>query len=149
MVEVQMGEEHIGDVIAGEAELLQGTFQRVGSVQVVVPEELRILLVADAIVDQGEAIAVLHQQAAHGPGAQVVGIGRVFGAPQRFGDHPEHGTAIQLEEPRVDRVQLHGTNIGRAFNPALRSGFQQTGRGNSERVDGSGSARLRNFAPLA
>ena len=79
--------------------------------QIVMAEELRILLVADPVIDQDQPVTVLHEQAAHGPGAEVVGIRRMVLAPQRLGHHAEHGAAIELEETGIDHVQSHGAKF--------------------------------------
>jgi hypothetical protein len=66
-----------------------------------------VLLVAYAVVDEDEAVAVLYEQAAHGPCAEVVGIGRVGALPKLFGHHPEHGATVQFEEPCIYCVKSH------------------------------------------
>src|SRR3954464_11716110 len=82
MVEVQVGKEHVRNVIRAEACFLQRSFERICSVEVIMAVELCILLAADAVIDQDEAVAVFDEEAAHGPVAEVVLISRVGLVPQ-------------------------------------------------------------------
>ena len=70
-------------------------------------EELLALLIAYSIVDQYQSIAVLDQQASHGPTAHVVLIGRVSFRPHRSGHYTVHGTAVQFEVASIYRVEVH------------------------------------------
>lgn len=112
MVEMQVGEKHIGNlrtVIAGH---LQSFIEVAITMQIVVGEEFFILLIAHAGVDKNEAIPAFYQQAAHGPGAKVALIGRVERLPERFRHHAEHGAAVELEMPGVDHAEFHFVYIG-------------------------------------
>jgi hypothetical protein len=82
VVEVQVGQKYVGYVGGREAEPAQGAFQRGVAVQVEVPAEFLVLLVADAVVDEHQPPRVLDEQAAHGPGAHIVVIGRVLPGPE-------------------------------------------------------------------
>jgi hypothetical protein len=88
----------------------QRLFQGVVAVQVEVPAELLVLLVADAVVDEQQAGPVFNQQAAHGPGAHVVGVGRVQLLPQALGHHAEHGATIKLKQTGVEGMDFHEIN---------------------------------------
>ena len=104
MVEVQVGQEHIRHIIARESGFFKRTVKRVITMQVVVPEEFGVLLVADAIVDQDQSSTIFHQQTAHRPGAEVVRIGRMVLAPKCLRHHTEHGTTVELEETGIDHM---------------------------------------------
>ncbi len=104
MVEVQVREQDVRDVFGCKARFADG-FQQCGvAVRLVVAEKFLTLLVAHARVDQDQAIAVLDQQAAHSPGAEVVGVGGVVFLPKHFRDDAEHGPAIEFEKSGVDYV---------------------------------------------
>jgi hypothetical protein len=62
--------------------------------QMVMAQKFFILFGTNAIVNQHQLFAILYQQAAHGPRAQVVGIGRIGFLPNGFGYYAKHGTAI-------------------------------------------------------
>ncbi len=104
MVEMQVGEEDVGDIIAVVPQGGERFVKRIVAVEMVMTEEFRILLVADAIVDEDEPVAVFHQHAAHRPGAHVIVVGRVEFVPDAFGHYAEHGAAVELEEAGIDRV---------------------------------------------
>ena len=88
--------------------------QRVFAMQVVVAEEFLGLLVADAAVDQNQPRIDFHQERAHRPGAEVLGIGGIGPRPKLLWNHPKHRAAIQLEIPGVNRVQSHGVKVATA-----------------------------------
>jgi hypothetical protein len=72
-----------------------------------VAEKFRILLIANAIVDQDQAVAVFHQQTAHSPGTQIILIGRIAALPERFRNYAKHSATIQLKKSGIYYVQVH------------------------------------------
>jgi hypothetical protein len=70
----------------------------------IVTEELLILLIAEATVYKDELLAIFYQHAAHGPSAEVIGIGRVKLGPHGLRHYAKHGTTVQLEETRIYRM---------------------------------------------
>src|ERR1700760_2204662 len=52
MIKMQMCQQHIGDVIPMKTQSGKGRIERIGTMQIIVREEFRILLIADAIVHQ-------------------------------------------------------------------------------------------------
>ncbi len=62
MIEMQMGQQHIRNVIPVKAVRRQGFIQGVVAVQIIVAEEPGILLIADAVIHQDQFAAVLDQQ---------------------------------------------------------------------------------------
>jgi hypothetical protein len=81
MIEMEMGQQYIGDVIPVKSMFCQGLVQGIVTMQIIMTEKFRILFVADAIVYEDKALAFLDQQAAHSPGTEIVLIGRMDFAP--------------------------------------------------------------------
>ena len=114
VVEVQVGQEHVGDVLTCKACRVQASIQGMVAMQVVMAEELLRLFVPNATIHKHEAIADFHQQRTHGPCAQILGIRRIGPRPKLLGHHPKHRPAIQFEIPGVNRVQTHGAKVDMA-----------------------------------
>jgi len=93
MVEVQVRQQYVCNIVPMEAVLCQRLVQRIVAMQVIVPEEPGILLIANAIVTRS-ACRLLLQQAAHGPGAEIVLVGgwtlfhNVLGTTPNMRRHP-------------------------------------------------------------
>ena len=99
VVEMEVGQEDVGDVVAVEAEGIKLKVQVLGDGGIMA-EELLALLVAHAAVDEHQAVALLDQQGAQGPIASVPLVGGVVLRPEGLRDHAEHGAAVQLEQIR-------------------------------------------------
>ena len=110
MVEVEVGEEDVGDVVAVEPERVELCIQVLRS-RGVMAEEFFALLVAHAAVDEHQAVALFDQEGAKGPIAAVALIGGVVLRPERLRDHAEHGAAVQLEQAVGDRVDRHAGKV--------------------------------------
>jgi hypothetical protein len=67
-------------------------------------EEFFVLFVAHACIYQYAVVAVLYEQATHGPGTHIFIIGRVYLVPHRLRYYPKHGTAIELEVSGIDSM---------------------------------------------
>lgn len=111
MVEMQMCQKHVGDVFPREPDLRQTRVQAVSPMQVVVAEKFLRLFVANAAIDENQAVLHLHQQGAHGPRAQILAVCRVGPGPKLLGNNPKHGPAVQFEIPGVNRVKAHGGKV--------------------------------------
>ena len=107
VVEVQVGEENVGDVGPVVARRRQASVQGVFPVEVVVGKELVVLFLADSRVDEGESVSVFHQQQPHGPGAQVVLVCGVGALPEGLGHNAKHGAAVELEKSGGKGGQFH------------------------------------------
>ena len=107
VVEVQVGQQDIGHVGGGDTEFGQGSEQGLVAVRVEVAAEALVLLVAHARIDEDGAVVRADEQAAGGPPAQIVGVGRVDARPHGLRDDAEHGAAVELEEAGVDEVDPH------------------------------------------
>jgi hypothetical protein len=66
--------------------------------------ELLILFIANAIINQYQPVAILYEQATHGPGTKIVFVGRIEFVPDRFGHYAKHSAAIQLEITGIDSI---------------------------------------------
>jgi hypothetical protein len=55
-----------------------------------------ILLIANPGIYQNFALTGIDQQAAHGPGAEVVFVGLVHLLPHASGHYAKHGTSIEF-----------------------------------------------------
>lgn len=64
-------------------------------------------LVADARIDQDEAVVEFDQETAQGPGAKIPFIGRLPAMPDGFRDDAEHGASVEFEETGFDGVEFH------------------------------------------
>ena len=120
VVKMQMRQKHVGNVVAVEPVGRQTPVERRVAVQVVVAEELFVLLGPDARVDEGQAVAVFDEQAAHRPGTQVVRVGGVGALPERLGHDAKHGAPVELEKARFNGVQLHFLRLA-LKNSVMRS----------------------------
>jgi len=78
----------------------KGFIECIVAVQVVMAPEPGILFVAIAVVNQDQPVAVLYQQAAEGPAAEIVFVGGVLFVPHGFGHNAEHGAAVELKKNR-------------------------------------------------
>ena len=107
MVEMQVSQEHIGNIARRKSIASQGAFQAIVSVQVVMAEEFFTLFVPDSVVDKYAAIAIDHQHTAHREVDLVVFVGRIHFVPDGFGHYAKHGTAIELEVAGRDCVKFH------------------------------------------
>src|SRR5690606_15166025 len=108
VIEVQVRVDDDVHVLRGEARVPQRVLQprrRPGVVHAVDLAELRVLLVAHAVVDQHERLRRPHQQPAARERDAVPLVRRDPPLPQRLGHHPEHRAAVQPLEPRLQRVQ--------------------------------------------
>ena len=94
MVEVQMREQHIGNVVSMKPFQGKGLVNGEGVLQVIVRKELFALLAANAGVYKRKTISVFHQQTTHGPGAKVHLVGRIGLLPQLFRHNTKHGAAV-------------------------------------------------------
>jgi hypothetical protein len=103
-----MGKEYICDIITMEAVLLQGFVERVISMKVIMPEEFRVLFIANAIVYQDQPFSIFDQEAAHCPAAEIELVSGIELVPDGFGNNAEHSASIELEISSVDRVEFHG-----------------------------------------
>ena len=118
VVEVEVGQEDVGDVVAVEAEGIELGIQVLGAGGIMA-EELLALLVAHAAIDEHQAVALLDQQGAQSPIAAVPLVGGVVFRPEGLRDHAEHGAAVELEQTVGDRVDRHGRKV-RAARGARR-----------------------------
>ena len=106
VVEVQVGQDHVGDavrVVARRAQRLVGeqrVFQAVDRVLLVRP------LVADAGVDQIRAIAALQEQEPHAEIDAILLVGRVRAGPERMGHDAEHRAPVEGEIAARNGVEL-------------------------------------------
>jgi hypothetical protein len=77
-------------------------------VQVIIAEELCVLFVAQAIVDEDKSVAIFDEETTHGPCAEVVFVGGICFLPDRFRYHTKHRAPIQFKKSGVDYVKLQG-----------------------------------------
>jgi hypothetical protein len=112
MIEMQMGEEHIGNILFPESLFFQRIVEIFISMQIIITEKFSILLVANSIVHQDQLCAILHQQTAHSPGTKIVGIGRIGFIPDELGNDTKHGASVELEIAGVDGVDFHVIKLG-------------------------------------
>ena len=70
--------------------------------QVVVSEEFFVLLVTQSRVNQDQSVAVLDQQAAHGPGTEVFLVGGIVLVPKYLRHDAKHGPAVEFEKSGID-----------------------------------------------
>jgi hypothetical protein len=94
MIEMQMGQQHIRNVIPVKAVGGQRFVEAIVPMKMIVAEEAGILLIADAIVHQDKLVALLDQQATQGPGAEIVLVCRMDLTPKRLWNNAEHGAAV-------------------------------------------------------
>jgi hypothetical protein len=97
MVEMQMGEQNIGNIGWVKTVLLQRIFKGILAVGLVKTEEFLGLFAAQSGINQHQPVSVFNEQTTHGPGAQIVFIGRIVAVPKRFRYNTEHGSTVQLE----------------------------------------------------
>jgi hypothetical protein len=81
--------------------------KRIVAMHVIKREKLLILLVPHARINKHQSIFVLNKQTAHGPGAHIVLIGRIFWLPERFRNNAKHGSSIEFKVTGIDWKQLH------------------------------------------
>ena len=74
---MKMSENNISNVLSGVSKSCQGSFQGVLTVEVVMSEEIPVLLVAYAVIDQHFPVPVHYQQTAHGPITKIIFICRI------------------------------------------------------------------------
>src|SRR6185503_11186862 len=91
------------------AELGEGVFQLgsaflAGVVNAVDVFELVVFLVADAAVDEHQAVIVLDQQAAQRQRDAVAGVGGDAALPQRLRHDAEHGAAVEVLRAALEGV---------------------------------------------
>jgi hypothetical protein len=69
--------------------------------------KFRVLFVANSGVDKNQAATIFYQQAAHGPGAQVVFVGGIQFIPDRFWNNAKHGASVEFEKAGIQNVNFH------------------------------------------
>ena len=113
MIKVQMRQKDVGDVAAVKALLGQALVERRVAVKMKVAKKLGVLLASDAGIDERQAIAIFYQEAAHGPGTKVLGVGRIGPLPKCLRNHAKHGAAVELKKAGVNGIQLHFLRLDR------------------------------------
>jgi hypothetical protein len=99
-----MGEEHVRNIILRKTRSVNGLDQGAFAVQIIMAEELCILFIPEAVVDEDQSVSVLNEEATHGPCAEVVFISRVCLLPYRLGNHTKHRASIQFEKTGINDV---------------------------------------------
>jgi hypothetical protein len=89
-----MCEEHVGDVVFRKSGIMYRVQQRIVSVQVIVTEKLRVLFIAQPVVNEDQPVVVFKEQTSHGPGTQIVFIGGIGLLPNTFGNYTKHCPSI-------------------------------------------------------
>lgn len=111
MIEMEVCEENIGDVFGLEAMFLEGADEGVFSVRLKKVEKFIAFFIAHSSVYEDISVFVLHQQATHGPGAEVVVVGRIEFLPDSFGHNAKHGAAVQFEKAGVQCGDFHKISV--------------------------------------
>src|SRR5690606_2775490 len=121
MIEVQVRQEHIRHIIRGITSGIQRPDQRIIAVQIVKTQKPGVLLVAYTIVDKDAPVSVFHQEATHGPCAEILFVSRVQFIPNGFWYYTEHGATVQFEEACIDNRKLHNANLTPSPHPYCRT----------------------------
>ena len=100
MVEVQVGQEDIGDVVSVKSEGIQLKV-KVLVARGVMAKEFLALLVAHAAVHQHQPVAILDEQERRAQSQRLRSSVGWCLVQRGFGHHAEHGAAVQLEQPWV------------------------------------------------
>lgn len=106
-----MREKNIADVFGLEAMFLKRPNEGVFAVRFKKIEKFIAFFGAHSGVYEDISAIVLYQKAAHGPGAEVVLIGRIEFLPQAFGDNAEHGATVQFEKAGLQCADFHKISI--------------------------------------
>ena len=128
VIEVQVGEHHVGDVAGGRAGPRQGPRQ--GDLRVD-GEDLAgaiVEAVAAAGVDQRQAVPAAHQQAAAGVVDAVAVVGGAGPLPQGPRHDAEHGAAVEPhaageQRPDLDPAEIEGA-LRQSIPPRRRASSQ-------------------------
>ena len=109
VVEMEMGQDHIGHRLGAEANRGQGRLQRVFRL----PEGKHVALfiaplAAHARIHQYQPALPFDEQMAQGQFDAVGLIGGIGPLPQRLGHGAEHGAAVQAKAPRLQQVDGPG-----------------------------------------
>jgi hypothetical protein len=94
MIEMQMGQQHVRNVIPVKAVGRQGFVEAIVTMEIVVAKEAGILLVPDAVIHEDEFAVLLDQETTQGPGAEIILICRIDLTPKGFWNYAKHGAAI-------------------------------------------------------
>src|SRR5690606_20499959 len=112
VVEVEVREQYVGHVLRADAERRERRDQVVRrAVHGVDAAELRVVLVAEAGVDEDGAAVAAEEEAPHREGDAVLVVGRDAPGPERLRDDAEHGPAVEAEEAGMDDVEPVATEV--------------------------------------
>jgi len=104
MVEMEVGEDDVGDVVVGEVLLFERLCEVVGGLGLVDLFEFVVVPIADAGVDEDETLVGTNQEASQGEGDAIILIGGGGFLPEGSGDDAVHGAAVDRKCAVVDYV---------------------------------------------
>src|ERR1700733_5428404 len=102
-----MSQKHIRNVVPAESFRPQRVVEVVVAMQIIMTKKLFILFITYAGVYQDKPVPVFYQQAPQGPATKIICIRGVQFIPDRFRNHAEHSTPIELEKTGIDCMENH------------------------------------------
>ena len=107
MIKMQVGQDHICNVIRRHSYSSQGFFEAVVPVQVIIRKEFFTLLVAYPAVNKNFMHALFDKQAAHAPVTEVILIAGIQFAPHHLWHYAKHRAPVELEITGIYDVEFH------------------------------------------